>query len=83
MKKSEHIVSWVLQMLWLTLRRRYVQAKWFRMEVMGNGRGKSPGWLAMSAAKYAAVRHLRHLSVIFGTCSSIFVLLRAAELHDL
>ena len=28
---------------------------------MDNGRDRSPGWLAMSAAKYCAVRHLIHL----------------------
>ena len=60
-ESPEVLLEFVLGMMLLTLRTREVTPKFFTIEVLDKGKDGSAGWVGMSCAKYATIKHLLHI----------------------
>ena len=60
-ESPEVLLEFVLGVMLLSLRTREVTPKFFTIVVLDKGKDGSAGWVGMSCAKYATIKHLLHI----------------------
>ncbi len=51
-------VKFVLQMMWVSLEKKFAKAKWFTLDILDKQRDGRAGWLSMTLTKWKLIAHL-------------------------